>query len=145
MNASPPPSPVPSSSGLLTIGQIAINVRDLQRALHFYRDVLGIPFMFEAPPSLAFFRCGDVSLMLAPPETPEFDHPSSVLYFNSDDIAASYTTLKERGVNFRDAPHKVHAAAGRELWMTFFDDSEGNILAIQQWRSGEGEGGAFSV
>jgi predicted enzyme related to lactoylglutathione lyase len=127
-------SPASASPGLLTIGQIAINTRDITRAVAFYRDVLGIPFMFEAPPSLAFFKCGDVSLMLGGAESPEFDHPSSVLYFNTNDIHASHTALKERGVRFRDEPHKIHAAGGRELWMTFFDDSEGNILAIQQWR-----------
>jgi hypothetical protein len=72
--------------------------------------------------------------MLSPAETEEFDHASSVLYFNATDITASYTALMERGVRFRDEPHKVHSAGDRELWMTFFDDSEGNILAIQQWR-----------
>lgn len=123
-----------ASPGLNSIGQIAINVRDLARAVQFYRDVLGIPFMFEAPPSLAFFKCGDVSLMLSPAESPEFDHPSSVLYFDSSDILSTHTALRERGVKFRDEPHRVHAAGGRELWMTFFDDSEGNILAVQQWR-----------
>lgn len=127
-----PPSAGP---GLLSIGQIAINVKDLPRAVQFYRDVLGIPFMFEAPPSLAFFRAGDISLMLGSAESPEFDHPSSVLYFNSDDILHSHTALKERGVNFRDEPHRIHTAGNRELWMSFFDDSEGNILAIQQWRT----------
>jgi methylmalonyl-CoA/ethylmalonyl-CoA epimerase len=129
-----PPPTSPPSPGLLSVGQIAINVQDLPRAVGFYRDVLAIPLEFEAPPSLAFFRCGDVSLMLGAPESPEFDHPSSVLYFNSNDIHASHTALKERGVKFRDAPHRIHSAGNRELWMTFFDDSEGNILAIQQWR-----------
>ena len=131
MTASPPSAPTP---GLHSIGQIAINAKDIARAVRFYRDVLGIPFLFEAPPSLAFFRCGDVSLMLGGAESPEFDHPSSVLYFNSNDIAASHTALRERGVKFRDEPHRIHTAGNRELWMTFFDDSEGNILAIQQWR-----------
>jgi methylmalonyl-CoA/ethylmalonyl-CoA epimerase len=131
MNA---PAPLPSSPGLLAIGQIAINTRNLPRAIAFYRDVLGIPFMFEAPPSLAFFRCGDISLMLGPPESPEFDHASSVLYFNSGDIEASYAALNARGVTFRDIPHIIHSAGTRELWMTFFDDSEGNVLAIQQWK-----------
>ncbi len=135
MTAPSSPSPLtPASPGLLSIGQIAIKARDLPRAVRFYSDVLGIPFMFEAPPSLAFFRCGDVSLMLGPAETAEFDHPGSVLYFNSEDIDASHTVLKERGVVFRDQPHRIHTAGGRELWMTFFDDSEGNILAIQQWK-----------
>ncbi len=69
-----------TSPPLGTIGQIAINVRDIARAVRFYRDTLGLPFVFEAPPALAFFKCGDVTLMLSPPESAEFDHPSSVLY-----------------------------------------------------------------
>src|SRR4029078_12603870 len=91
----------PSAPGFLSIGQIAINTKDLARAVAFYRDILGFPFLFEGPPSLPFFRCGDISPMLGPAETQEFDHASSVLYFNSNDIAASHTALKERGVKFR--------------------------------------------
>jgi methylmalonyl-CoA/ethylmalonyl-CoA epimerase len=73
--------------------------------------------------------------MLSPAESPEFDHPSSVLYFNADDLQKSHTLLRERGVKFRDEPHRVHSAGDRELWMVFFDDSEGNLLALQQWKA----------
>jgi predicted enzyme related to lactoylglutathione lyase len=124
----------PDAPRLGTIGQIAINATDVARAVRFYRDALGLQFLFEAPPALAFFKCGDVTLMLAPPESAEFDHPSSVLYFNSTDIVASYASLCSRGVVFRDEPHRIHRAGDKELWMTFFNDSEGNVLALQQWR-----------
>jgi len=120
---------------LTSIGQIAVNAKDTERAVRFYRDTLGLPLLFQAPPQLAFFRCGDVQLMLSPPETPEFDHAGSVLYFNTPDIDASFATLKSRGVTFRDAPHRIHSMNGKELWMTFFDDSEGNVLALQQWKA----------
>ena len=120
--------------GLSEVGQISVNVKNLDRATAFYRDQLGVPFMFTAP-NLAIFQCGTVSLMLSPPETAEFDHPSSVLYFSVPDIDAAYKTLKQRKVSFRDQPHLIHRMPGRELWMTFFDDTEGNILALMSWKS----------
>jgi catechol 2,3-dioxygenase-like lactoylglutathione lyase family enzyme len=118
-----------------TIGQIAINTKDASRAVRFYRDTLGLQLLFEAPPQLAFFKCGEVTLMLSPPETAEFDHASSVLYFNTPDITRSSAHLRALGVTFRDEPHLIHRAGDKELWMTFFEDSEGNILALQQWRT----------
>lgn len=121
-------------SGLAKLGQVAINAHDIERATAFYRDVLGIKFLFPAP-KMAFFQCGEVVLMLGLPETPEYDHASSVLYFLVDDIAAVHTTLAGRGVRFRGTPHIVHRAGERDLWMAFFDDSEGNILALQEWRA----------
>ena len=117
------------------IGQIAINVHDLERATAFYRDVLGIRFLFSAPPQLAFFELGGISLMLSPAENPEFDHPSSLLYFDVDDIRAAYATLKERGVEFRDEPHRVHKDGERELWLTAFHDTEGNTFVLRTWMS----------
>ena len=116
-----------------SIGQIAINVKDLGRARDFYRDVLGIPFLFEAP-NLAFFQCGTIMLMLGPPETPEFDHPASTLYFDVADIQNGWTTLKGRGVHFRDEPHVIHRTPDKVLWMTFFDDTEGNVMALREWK-----------
>jgi len=71
-------SAAPANLGIQNIGQICINVQDLQRATAFYRDVLGLPLLFTVP-NLAFFDCGGVRLMLGPAETPEFDHPSSIL------------------------------------------------------------------
>jgi methylmalonyl-CoA/ethylmalonyl-CoA epimerase len=120
--------------GLATIGQIAVTVHDVERATAFYRDVLRVPFLFSAPPGLAFFRCGSTWLMLSLPE-PEFDHPSSVLYFDVPDIAAAHAALSGRGVRFRDAPHPIHRdASGRELWLAFFRDTEGNTHALRSWK-----------
>ena len=116
--------------GLGAIGQIAVNAHDIPRAVKFYRDALGMRFLFEAPPKMAFFDCGGVRLMLSLPETPEFDHPGSVLYFRVDDIDQAYATLKERGVDFKDKPHLIVRMPDHELWMTFFKDSEGNTLAL---------------
>lgn len=112
------------------IQQIAVNVRDLDRARAFYRDRLGIRHLFDGGPKLAFFDCGGVRLMLGLPEKAEFDHPSSVLYFRVPDIHAAHREMKARGVAFRDEPHVVAKLPGREIWMAFFDDGEGNVLAI---------------
>lgn len=119
---------------LSKIGQIAISVKDLERATAFYRDALGLTFLFGAP-RLAFFQAGEQWLMLSPPEDKEFDHPSSVLYFDVADVAAEHRDLKARGVAFRDEPHVIHRQEGKELWMTFFRDSEGNTLALRSWKA----------
>jgi predicted enzyme related to lactoylglutathione lyase len=119
---------------LRRIGQIAINVHDLERAVAFYRDALGLPLLFRAPPDLAFFDADGVWLMLSPPEREELDHPSSILYFDVDDILAEHETLRSRGVPFHDAPHRIHAEPGRELWLATFGDSEGNLFALRGWR-----------
>jgi methylmalonyl-CoA/ethylmalonyl-CoA epimerase len=115
---------------LSTIGQIAMVVKDVPRAVAFYRDVLGMRFLFQAPPSLAFFDCGGVRLMLDVPEDKEFDHPGSVLYFKVDDIDAIYADLTGKGVDFRAAPHLIAKMPDHELWMAFFRDGEGNTLAL---------------
>ena len=115
---------------LSTIGQIAVRVRDLPRAVAFYRDALGLPLLFQAPPALAFFQCGDVRVMLSTPEKPEFDHPASVIYFRVADIQAAHGALAGRGVPFVDQPHVVHRAPGYELWMAFFRDPDHSLLAL---------------
>jgi predicted enzyme related to lactoylglutathione lyase len=119
-----------SALGLSAIGQIAMNATDIPRAVAFYRDALGMRLLFEAPPKMAFFDCAGVRLMLSLPETPEYDHPGSVLYFRVDDIDQAYAQLKERGVTFKDQPHLIARMPDHELWMTFFTDSEGNTLAL---------------
>jgi methylmalonyl-CoA/ethylmalonyl-CoA epimerase len=119
---------------LSDIGQIAVRATDLPRAIAFYRDVLGLTFLFQAPPGLAFFTCGSVQLMLSGAEEPEFDHAASVLYFNVADIEAAHRTLAGRGVAFRDQPHQIYQAGGKALWMTFFNDSEGNVFALMSWK-----------
>ncbi len=121
--------------GLSTIGQIAVNAHDLERAVKFYRDSLGMRLLFEAPPKMAFFDCDGVRLMLSLPEKPEFDHPSSILYFKVDDIHAAQAALVGRGVGFESEPHLVHKTETHELWLTFFRDSEGNFLALMSEKS----------
>jgi predicted enzyme related to lactoylglutathione lyase len=114
---------------LARIHQISMRVHDVDRATRFYRDALGLPFLFAAPPRLAFFDCDGVRLMLSTPE-PGFDHPGSILYFAVDDIRGTADTLKARGVVFRDDPHKVATLADREVWLAVFQDTEGNTLAL---------------
>jgi methylmalonyl-CoA/ethylmalonyl-CoA epimerase len=115
--------------GLGRIGQIAVNVHDLDRAIGFYREVLGLPFLFRAP-RLAFFDCAGLRLMLSTPERQEFDHPASVLYFHVSDLHGSYDALRGRGASFVDTPHLIAKMPDHELWMAFFVDTEGNTLAL---------------
>jgi methylmalonyl-CoA/ethylmalonyl-CoA epimerase len=116
--------------GITRLGQIAINAKDVERAAAFYQDKLGLTLLFKAPTGLAFFDCGGVRLMLDRAEKPEFDHRSSVLYFAVPDIHAAHARLKETGVQFEDEPHLVAKMPAHDLWMTFFRDSEGNLLAL---------------
>jgi methylmalonyl-CoA/ethylmalonyl-CoA epimerase len=114
---------------LTSIGQISIRVHDVERAVAFYRDVLGLEFLFDAGP-LAFLMCGDVRIMLAKPESEEFDHPSSTLYFRVDDIDATRAALLERGAAFEDEPHLIARMPDHELWMTFFRDPDLNLHGL---------------
>jgi methylmalonyl-CoA/ethylmalonyl-CoA epimerase len=116
--------------GITHIGQIAVNAKDVERAAAFYQDKLGLKLLFKAPPGLAFFDCGGVRLMLSGAEKPEFDHPSSVLYFAVPDIQAAYGKLKEDGVHFEDEPHLIARMPAHDLWLTSFRDSEGNLMAL---------------
>ena len=121
------------TTSALSLGQIAINCRDVARATAFYRDVLELPLLFEAG-GMAFFRLGDVRLMLSLPSAPELDHPSSLLYLRCDDIGARLARLRERGATVRREAQPTHRDARHELWMAFFEDSEGNLLALMEER-----------
>jgi catechol 2,3-dioxygenase-like lactoylglutathione lyase family enzyme len=114
---------------LSKIGQIAVNVKDLERAVEFYRDKLKMKHLFTFP-GLAFFDCGGVRLMLGLPEKPEFDHPGSVLYFKVENIQLAHKTLADRGVPFVDEPHIIARMPDHDLWMTFFRDSESNLFSL---------------
>jgi methylmalonyl-CoA/ethylmalonyl-CoA epimerase len=118
-----------TSPGLSAIHQISMRAHDVERAVGFYRDTLGLPFLFAAPPRLAFFDCQGVRLMLSTPE-PEFDHPGSVLYFAVENIQEMHDTLASRGVIFRTTPHRIATLADREVWLADFVDTEGNTLAL---------------
>src|SRR5579863_7142112 len=113
-----------------TLGQASLNVHDIDRAVAFYRDTLGMRFLFQAGPKMAFFDCGGVRLMLALPEKPEFDHPSSIFYFKVGDIKAVAETLQSRTVKFDAPPHLLAAMPDYDLWMAFFRDVDGNLLAL---------------
>ncbi|HAF12642.1 MAG TPA: glyoxalase [Blastocatellia bacterium] len=102
----------------------------MERAIGFYRDKLGIKHLFTVPPNLAFFDCDGVRLMLSLPAKPEFDHPSSILYFSVADIHKATKTLSERGVNFEEQPVFVADIGSHELWLASFRDSENNLLAL---------------
>jgi methylmalonyl-CoA/ethylmalonyl-CoA epimerase len=123
-------SAIATGIGITRLGQIAINAQDVDRAAAFYQDQLGLNLLFKAPPGLAFFDCGGVRLMLDRAEKPEFNHPSSVLYFVVSDIQGAYGKMKEGGVQFEDEPHLIARMPAHDLWMTFFRDSEHNLLAL---------------
>jgi methylmalonyl-CoA/ethylmalonyl-CoA epimerase len=126
-----PASEANTSAQLGRIRQIALTVNDVPRAVTFYRDVLGIRQLdIPAPPSLAFFDCDGVRLMLSLPETPNAGKASTVLYFSVPDIHAAAKTLAQRGVGFVAEPHLIARMPDHELWMTFFTDPDLNPLAL---------------
>ena len=114
------------------IGQIAIHADDLDRAVTFYRDTLGMRFLFQAsPPGLAFFDCGGIRLMLdAVKEKDSNERLSSMLYYKVADLNALYETLLSRSVKFESKPHLIAKMPDHELWMAFFRDSEGNMAGL---------------
>jgi methylmalonyl-CoA/ethylmalonyl-CoA epimerase len=121
---------VDAGVGITRLGQIAINAHDVERAAGFYENVLGLKLLFKAPPGLAFFDCGGVRLMLSQPSKPELDHPSSILYFAVPDIQAAHAKMKADGAKFEDEPHLIAKMPDHDLWMTFFRDSENNLLGL---------------
>jgi methylmalonyl-CoA/ethylmalonyl-CoA epimerase len=112
------------------IAQIAVIVHDLERATEFYRDKLGMKFLFSVAPKMAFFDCDGIRLMLGIPERPDLDHPSSILYFKVDDIDAAYETLSKRGVPFETKPALIASMQTYDLWLAEFRDLDNNVLAL---------------
>jgi len=115
--------------GIQKIGQIGVPAKDLERALSFYKDSLGLPLLFNTD-TMAFFECNGIRLLLGLPEKEEFAHPSSVIYFQVANIYDTYEDLKAKGVTFIDEPHLVAKMDNRETWMAFFKDTEDNVHAI---------------
>jgi len=114
--------------GIQGIGQISIVVSDVDRAVEFYRDVLGLRYLFGFP-GMAFFDCGGVRLYLAKPEKPELDR-TSIVYYRVPDTAIAADTLRAKGVTFEQEPRAVHKDEKHELWLGFFKDTEGNNVAL---------------
>ena len=120
--------------GLGPIGQIHVSVNDVDRAVEFYRDILGLTFLFRVPGQpMAFFDCGGVRLYLGVPESEPF-RARGMLYFRVDDIDEAHSTLGDRGVVFLDEPHVVHRDVSTELVMAFFRDPDDNNLALMAER-----------
>ena len=116
------------------IGQIALTIRDLTRATNFYRDKLGLPFLFQTE-TMSFFDCDGLRLMLTLPEETGPDEvegklSNSIIYFNVSDLPQSYESLRTGGVEFEDAPHLIARLEKVEVWMAFFRDSESNLLGL---------------
>ena len=120
--------------GLDRVGQIHVNAKDLDRAVAFYRDRLGMSLLFQVP-TMAFFTCGGVTIMLGTPSAPEYDHPASIIYYEVDDLDAACAALRERAVSFIRDPALIHRAEDHELWMAFLADTEGNTLALMARRA----------
>ena len=119
----------PNEFGLSSIGQVSVTVQDLDRAVSFYRDLLGMRFLFQVP-NMAFFDCAGVRLMLTLPEAGSDDVHTSILYYKVDDIQDAYRIMQDRNVQFVGRPHKIADLEDHELWMAFFRDSETNLLAL---------------
>ena len=116
--------------GLNIIGQIAVPVSDVDRAIAFYRDILGMRFRFKAPPGLGFFDCSGVRLLLDEPARKQCESCSSIIYYKVPDLQAAHQTLSARGVFFEQPPELVAKMLDHELWMAFFRDPDGNLLAL---------------
>lgn len=118
------------ASDISGLGQIHVSATDFDRALRFYRDVLGLKLLFEVPAQkMAFFDLGGVRLYLGVPSSPEYK-ANSFLYYRVGDIDAAYERLSAKGVSFLSKPHLIHKTAASELWMAGFHDSEGNLAQI---------------
>ena len=123
-------NPQPASLRLEEIGQIAITIADLDRAVAFYRDQLGLQHLFSAPRGLAFFACGKVRLMLSRAEEPGGERFNAAIYFKVADLETAHAQLTARGVSFEAAPHLVARMPDHELWMAFFRDPDRHLLAL---------------
>ncbi len=112
------------------VGQIAIPVHDLERSIAFYRDILGMTFLFQAPPGLAFFDCGGIRLLLDVQAARQANAHSSIIYYRVDDLPVAVADLKSRGVTFEQDPELVAQMPDHELWMAFLRDPDDNMLAL---------------
>lgn len=112
------------------VAQILIPVEDLDSGVTFYRDTLGIPFLFTAPPQMAFFDCGGVRLLVGVMPEGQSAQRGSAIYFHVSDIDAVFSSLKQKGVRFSATPHVVHRTDTTELWLAEFNDPDGNQLAL---------------
>ncbi|HEX2162868.1 MAG TPA: VOC family protein [Thermoanaerobaculia bacterium] len=117
------------------LGQIAVTVGDLDAMVAFYRDVLGLRFLFAAPPQMAFFDLGGVRLLLGRGQPGHAEHRGSILYFRVGSIDAAHRRLADHGVAFHQPPRKAHEDPRHELWLASFPDPEGNMIELMEERA----------
>ncbi len=110
------------------LAQAAIIVHDLDRAKAFYGGVLGLPHLFDAPPGLAFYQCGETRLMLSRPEGP--DSGSTILYYGVDDVEAAYEEMRDKGIAFDEPPRRIAEVDGKPIHLAVCRDGEGNLLGL---------------
>ena len=113
-----------------TITQLLIPIHDFEGGVAFYRDVLGLPFLFAAPPQMAFFQCGVVRLLVGVTPAGQKVQRGSQIYFGVKDIQSVYSSLSTQGVQFKGPPHVVSRSAASEVWLAEFIDPDGNQLAL---------------
>ena len=113
-----------------TVTQIMIPIEDFERGVSFYRDILGIPFLFAAPPQMAFFMCGSVRLLVGVMPSGQAPQRGSAIYFKVSDIQSTYSELEAKGVLFVATPHVVSRSPKAEVWLAEFKDPDGNQLAL---------------
>ena len=116
------------------IGQIAITVADIPTALAFYRDILGLTFLFSPSPNLAFLLAGDVRIMLSTPQGAGVVGANSILYFHVADIEAAHSNLVNLGATADRAPQLAAKMADHDLWLGFLRDPDGNLVGLMEER-----------
>jgi len=117
---------------LSRIRQIALPVRDISEATRFYRDILGLRHLFDAPPALSFFDCGGVQLMLAGPDGQgkDGDQQHAVLFYDVADIKGTHARIKSTGAKSLEEPRVIARINGREIWISSISDGQGNVVGL---------------
>ncbi|MCF3651421.1 VOC family protein [Synoicihabitans lomoniglobus] len=126
MAENPPPPPHPA------LGQVAITVSDVTAAKTFYRDVIGLKFLFDAGPNLAFLQTGDVRIMLSTPQGHGEPGKNSTLYFKVTDIVTTHAAIVARGAADERAPALTAPMPDHDLWMGFVRDPDGNLVGLME-------------
>ena len=112
------------------IRQIAVTVSDVEQALGFYRDVLGLEFLFAPSADLAFVQAGDIRIMLSTPQGAGAVGANSILYFSVTAIEAAFDALVARGAQSERAPALAARMPDHELWIGFLRDPDGNLVGL---------------